>query len=65
MEVKKSNSGYQQAYRERKKNEIGVEEYKKQQAVKMKSYRRTLKESTTIDETKISNKETRTLVNIL
>ena len=65
MEGKKSNSGYQQAYRQRKKAEIGADEYKKQQAVKMKAYRRTVKESTNIEETKINNKETRNLVNTL
>ena len=65
MEGKKSNSIYQKAYRERKKAEIGADEYKKQEALKMQKYRRTVKESTNVDETKITNKETRTLVNNL
>lgn len=65
MEQKtKSNAPYQESYRNRLKNKLGLEEYKKQQAQKMREYRKS-KKSTSIDQTKITNKETRTLVNNL
>ena len=57
--TKKSNSERQRAYRNRLKDKLGEKAYKEQQASTMKDYRKQRAELTTVDETKISNKETR------
>lgn len=61
----KSNSQRQKLYRERLKAKLGSKEFKKQQAEKMKAYRKEKAQNTTVDESKISNKQTRGLVNNL
>lgn len=63
--TKKSNSERQRAYRNRLKDKLGEKAFKEQQASTMKDYRKRRAEMTTVDETKISNKETRGLVNNL
>lgn len=59
---KKSNAPYQESYRNRLKNKLGIEEYKRQQAQKMREYRQSKK---IIDDNQVSNREQRNLINNL
>jgi hypothetical protein len=60
-----SNANKQKAYRNRLKDKVGSAQFKKEQATKMKQYRLKRAESVSVDETKITNKQTRVLVNDL
>ena len=61
----KNHAQRQAEYRQKLKQKLGNEEFKAQQAEKMKEYRKSLKANTTVEETKITNKETRARVNQL
>ena len=55
----------QAIYRQKLKDEMGNDAYKAEQAKKMRDYRQSKKANTQVEETKISNKETRNKVNQL
>lgn len=61
----KSHKQRQAEYRLRQKERLGSDAYKAEQAQKMREYRASLKANTTIEETKLTNKETRNRVNQL
>ena len=61
----KTSAQRQQDYRNRLKTKLGEKEFKKVQAENMKKYRKKNNENLSVDENKISNKETRDKVNTL
>lgn len=60
-----SNAQRQKEYRDRLKAKLGDNEYKKTQNEKLKKYRQAKADLINVEETKLSNKETRTKVNQL